>query len=186
MGLIEDGAGSGKKVKVNKENRLQTETISVSEEAKNAFEKGLCFVVTLETQITNPAGAILYLKNTSSTKTMVIETFMISTSAASTVLEFRKNDTGTPGTTTTLTQHNTNFASGLTAEADCYTTSGTAISGLTAGMVLGKFHNVPVGVMQFPVDSTFVLEKNNSLTVSVTVTGSVGFGIRYRFVDPTI
>jgi hypothetical protein len=190
MTIIEDGKGKGSRAQVSN-NRLQVKSIILSEEEYVSHFKGQAYCGTTgKTPLTNPNGVVLYFKNTSNTHLIAIETLLMTFSASGAMVSCQRNDTGTPGATTSVDQVNVNFESGNTAEADLY--KSTAVSGLADGELIAVFHDLAAGRVVFPIDGTFILGKNNVFTVYVdngagsTHTGDISWTIRYRFVDKDI
>lgn len=185
MTIIEDGTGTGRKARVDTLNALRTSSTTTSEESFTSQVLEQCYQSTFATPIVNPNGPIMYLKNTSSTKNLLILKVMVSSSADGTCVKFYKNPTGTPATTTTMNAVNLNFGSPEEADSELYTTSGTSITGLTLSdtNLLAHFPFIKSGFQLFPVDDTFVLDKGNSFCASLNVTGSTTMAIRYIFLD---
>lgn len=191
---IKDGTGKGYLTKVNDDNQLLASVVSRSEEEFISAEKSNAYCgTTALTPLTNPNGVILYLKNTSGTHTLIVERLLLSFSASGAMMSCQKNDTGTPGTSTAVTQVNVNFGAANNASSTLLKPSGTGITGLTDGDYIAVFHDLIAGRQNFPIDGTFVLDESNVFTVVVTDgaaspgahTGDVSWVIRYRFVEKT-
>jgi len=174
---------------------LHTRTISITHEEDIAARLGDGFQVTTgNSPISGATGVILYLKNTSLDKLMIVENLQISFATAGAHLSIQFNDTGTPATTTALTQVNTNLISNNTAEADAFTTSGTAVSGLTDGSIALGLGDLPGDEeLDFHFDGTYILGKDNVFTVDVdsdgagtAQTGDTSFAVRYRFEETLV
>ena len=185
-------AASGPKIgaRVDLDHRLHAKAVSLTQEQDIAARLGDVYcITTANAPISGATGVILYLKNTSSTKLLIIERLLVSFAVAGAHLSCQLNDTGTPAATTPLVQVNTNASSPNLAPAEAFTTSGTAISGLTDGKIVAALADLPATPHLFPIDGTFILGNGNVFTLDIDADGAGGaqsgntsFILRYRFV----
>jgi hypothetical protein len=195
MGIhIEDGSGQGYSVKVNSKNELATSSTTRTEEHQSAIEEGDAYIVsTLATADTLTLATgntynFLYIKNTSTTKKVVLQKVGVSTSVAGCVLKWIKNPIeGVITNAATETAINSNFSSGNVAEMTAYSwdeVGTTGITGLTAGTGVVTFI-LPSASIVFPVDGSIVLQTGDSILWAITngtggnVEASMGARIYY-------
>jgi hypothetical protein len=118
--IIEDGKGSGVKVGVTSENRIQTESIISSIEHHINHHDEEAYSLTFNQSPTAGDDCIFYLKNTKD-KDLTVEGFLFGFKNASAVdaeLYIKLGCAGTRNAATTLTAANLNAGSGKTAEGD--------------------------------------------------------------------
>lgn len=195
MTVIKSGAGVEYSMEVDSDLRAHVRAVSVREEEDISVRKGDVYTATTgNTPISAAAGVIFYLKNTSATKLLLIEDLSISFATAGAHISLQLGDTGTPGTTTTITPVNLNTFSSNAAPCDCFVTSGAAISGLTDGNIMfGLGDLVGDELLDVPVSGSVVLGQNNVFTVDVDVdaaggatTGDTTFTCRFRFEEKAL
>lgn len=193
---IIDGTGTGNKAKVNPNHRLLTLSVIHTEEHVASLADGEAyFANTTDTADTltfadATAGPVLYLRNDSQTKVIIIQKIVASASAAGGVMTFKRNAVlGTIGANNVHTPANSNFGSSNELDATCYSWDETGTAGMT-GLTNGtkwKTFITKAGPEFFPVDGTITLPKNTSLTIeySNNTGGSIEFecGIRLYLDD---
>ena len=171
---IEDGAGTGRNAKVDSENRLHTEAVTLSAERHVNQEEGESYNVVFTASPTGVDPAIFYIKNTADID-MIVEGVWWRTVAAE-IVSYKLGDTGTPVAGTTVTPANLNASSGKIADAT--TEYGVDITGLSGGSVVqtiylpagdeSKFYNCEQGVI-VPQNQTFTIYSAASGTLNGTV-----------------
>jgi len=191
--FIKDGTGKGYLAKVNSDKEIAVRANSSPEESIISREKGdAYFANTTDTAdtltMTATGGVMLYLQNTSRTKTMVLEKILTSATTAGGVVKWTKNMT-----VTTITNHNThvpvnlNFKSGNTADATCYSwnETGDGMTTFTVGTVIKTFIT-GAGFTAHPIDGAIILGFNDSITINYKpVSGTPEFecGIRFHYIE---
>jgi hypothetical protein len=189
--MIEDGSGTGRRVKVTLDNFLMTKSISEGYEAHQSHENGKSFHV--ETGVSVPqtltstatGGYHLYLRNDSTSEYLLIERLLCSTNTAGTVVAVIKNPTlGTISNHNTTTPANLNFSSGNVAQATCYTwnETGNGLGGITSGTTVAT-RGLAVGSSVFNLEGTYVLSTNNSIGIIVTGAAETTVGLRFFYVN---
>lgn len=159
---IEDGAGSGYKVQVNNENRLETDAVSekISFHA-NKHHGSAYSVIISKTPAAGGNKCFLYIKNTSDLD-MVVKSIKIRT-ASDERIQIKLNDIGTLAGGTTNTPANRNAASGNIA--DCICQDGTDITGLSGGTIVDDIYfDVDLGMQKINWDSGIIVPKNQIIT----------------------
>lgn len=170
MSIIEDGTGSGKKARVNHNNRLEVEGVTVSS-AQDAAGDGLLFLVggdTVNLTSSNESAVFFVENNGDATFEIVKFTFtasaMTGASAGSMyTVRLYKNPTAITGTTTPANAANTNFGSSNTVEATLL--SGSEGAGITGGTLAGQALFPPSAFTRFEV--FFYVPKGASFAVTV-------------------
>lgn len=169
MAQIEDGKGAGNRAQVDIKNRLLTKAVTycdckeISERDAQSYEfaTGAFIAVT-----TTAEHALLYLKNTSSTRHLHIHTMRTCGTAIQKWLLY-KNDTG--GTLISDinagTKVNHNFSSSNVAEADVWAASGAGKT--RSGGVIMSQHINDIGHSEIPFEGALILGQNDSLTLTV-------------------
>jgi len=138
---IRDGTGTSNFLKIDNKNRMRAYAV-IEDEATwiNRVEKEM-YSGPWSGNITaaTTGNFIYYLKNTSTTKDMVVVTLKHRCSGASGTISVWLNVTGTPGgSLTTLTPANRNAGSNNTA--DCTYYESTNITGLSGGDKVGSLY----------------------------------------------
>lgn len=178
MGLtIKDGKGRGFEAGVGDDNKLQimstnhTEEHSVAVNSSETYFANTADAANTLTTVSPNTYNLLYIKNNSSIKMMVVEKILISASAAGGVVKWLRNPVlGTIGSHKTHLPVNTNFSSGKIADALCYTwdeVGTTGLTGFTNGTTIKTFIT-NVGPNIFPIDGMMILKQGNSLLIAYT------------------
>ena len=186
--IIKDGTGSGRSAHVNRINRLSVASISDSSEHRVSSEDGLSFFAnsadTANTlTITATGGPILYLRNDSATRIIVISKILSSAAAAGGVMVWKKNVTlGSIGNNNVHVPVNLNFSSGAVADALCHTWDqvGDGMTGLTSGTIIKTFIT-GAGFTVHPIDDAVVLGNGDSITVEYSHASGTEFECGIRF-----
>jgi hypothetical protein len=195
--MLTDGTGSNIRQKVNTRNQAEIRSTNISEEHEVSNSDGRSFFANSAdtantlTTATGNTYSILFIKNTSASRNLVIEKVLSSADTAGGVIVWRKNMTeGSIGDNNTHTPVNLNFSSALSAEATVYNwdeTGTSGITGLTGGTVVKTFIT-GVGFTVHPIDGAIVLGQGNSLTVQYIngTGGDVEFECGIRFYYTTV
>ena len=192
--MLLDGSGRGFTAKVDGENRLETHaTVQTEENYVGVHKAQNYFVNTTDTAplLTSANGNtynLLFLRNLSATKLLLVEKVFYTTDVALGIVTLVKNMT--VGAITNANTHvpvNLNFSSGNAADVLCHSWDevGTAgVTGLTAGTILNVY--VPIiGIMILPIASSIILGQNDSLTLrfqnDIGAATEMGCGFRFYF-----
>lgn len=175
---IRDGTGGGYLVQVDNKNRIRGYVV-VEEEAHyiNRVEKEM-YSGSWSGPIT--AGTadnyIVYLKNTSTTKNIIIVKIKHRCTGANGTLSVWINVTGTPGgSLTTLTPSNRN--AGSNNSADCTYYQSTEITGLSGGNIVGSIYGKDGEEFEKIVPcSGWILPPNNTLAIKADNNTSAHYG----------
>ncbi len=170
--FIKDGTGQGYLAGVDETNRIQTRSVSKSED-KEATENGDSFNINsgLITLTSDGESGVLYLKNNDTEKihvTAIVAILGPSTDGSSTdttrVRIYKNPTTGTliSGATAVDTNSNRNFSSSKTLTVDAY--KGAEGSTITDGIVHIESLINPGSRVFFGIDE--FLDKGNSIAVS--------------------
>lgn len=169
---LQDGTGTGRNVKVNLQNRLETSAVQidrlsdVSERDGEAYEFATGAFITLAND-TNE-HAIFYVKNTSSTKHLHIDAVRTCGTAITKWIMY-KNDTGGDliSDQNAGTEVNLDFSSAKVAEADVWAASGA--SKTRSGGVQMSQHIDGVGHSSLDFKGGLILGTNDSITFTATL-----------------
>ena len=114
--FLEDGAGTGYKLAITKENRLLADVVTASTE-HHANIEGNAYNAYFAQSPTANDDCIFYLVN-SDVNDMIIEGVTLYVSGACEIY-FKKNDKGTRNSGSAITPVNLNFGSGNEADVTC-------------------------------------------------------------------
>ena len=137
--------------------------------------------------LTTTEGPLMFLRNNSSTKKLIIQKIFVSAVAAGVIVILRKNMTlGTIGNENTHAPINLNFESGKAADALAYNWDevGDGMTGLTAGTIISSDYIV-AGLTALPFDGVMILAKDDNIVLSTELT-TTEFTARFRFYFDTI
>jgi len=189
MSIIEDGAGTGYKVQVDKKNRIRTYSVVEDEPTFiNRVEKEMYSSPWTSSGITAATGGnwIVYVKNTSTSKDMVVVTLKHRVEDTGGSLSSWLNVIGTPGgTLATITPANRNAGSNNEASCDYYTS--TNITGLSGGRKVGSVYGKvdeefeygkPCSGWILPPNSTLGIKADNNTAKHF---GGLAFYFRDKF-----
>ncbi len=169
MAQIEDGQGTGYRAAVDVGNRLLTKAITNCDCKDTSIRKSQSYEFATGAFIaptTTAEHAILYIKNTSSTKRMHIHTIRTCGSVVQQWILY-KNDTG--GTiisdASAGVEVNHNFSSSNAAEADVFVAS--AAGKTRSGGSWMSQHINDIGHSNVDYEGALILSQNDSLTLTV-------------------
>jgi len=169
-------ADTARAAKVSASGKLKVVSTAHTEEHAATDVGDAYFVNTATTAATLTTATgntynLIYLENSSSTRSLVIEKIVISTDAADIVVELVKNTTlGAVSANNAFTAVNANFSSGKAADGIFHTwneTGTVGIGGITVGTILIS-NTLSTGPFLFPIDGTFVLKQGNNIVIRVT------------------
>jgi len=170
--VIKDGTGSGKMAQVDSKNRLRCYAVYEDEATYINRVEGEMYSGMLGGSLTgtNSDSVICYLKNTHTSKDMIIKKIKHRCTAANGTLSFWLSMSGTPGgSLTTVTPTNRNANSNNSASAEMYKSSD--ITGLTGGRKVGSIYGVSGAKFEYaepcsgyiiPPNGTFTMKCNNN------------------------
>lgn len=172
--VIKDGSGTGKEAKVDSKNRLSTLAISEQQMHDISSSEGdVHYVSTLgfiDINTLNTETAILYTKNTSTTKQFVINSIRTCGNQIQKVLMYRNPSTGTIIDNATAGQNtNANFSSSKTPSLTTY--KGADTYTFTDGTHLGNHIN-GVGHSTEKTGDAVILGPNDSFGLTFELANS--------------
>jgi len=163
---IEDGAGSGKLAIVNSRNRLDVSSSTISESSFVAAKEAQTYIWT--TSFSAATGnEVMYIKNTSKTKLLVIDKVTVNAVNASLFELYQVTGTAAG---TSITGKNTNLTSGN--EADATALGEAAVTGLTLGGRIDLARVPANGRTTMELNDVLILGLNDAIAVEYT--GSTG------------
>jgi len=183
---IRDGAGSGYRAAVDKRNKLTVISTSHTEAHTISFTDGQAYIAnTTDTAdtltLTATGGPIVYIKNTSTSRSLIIESMCFGSSASGVVVVVTRNPTlGTIGNENTHAPVNCNYFSGNAAEAIVYTWDevGDGMTGLSGGTKHASFI-LPAGTTPIPTEGSLVIGRGDSIMFSAV--GAAEFTANIHF-----
>lgn len=159
---IEDGTGTGKKMKVDDENQAQVVAVTRTAERHANEDFGEAYSVPFSATPTGAGDCFLYIKNTN-TKNMIIEGIGIKL-AANEYIDVKIGQTGTPSGGSATTPANLNAGSAKTA--DVTAEDGVDITGLTGGRTAYRlYHATSNGTTYTNFEQDIIIPKNQTLTL---------------------
>lgn len=170
---IEDGHGTGTKVKVVQGKRLYVHAVTTSIEHEINHDEGLAFHVVFNQSPTAADDCIFYMKNTSDID-LVVEGMRVAGknfTADTDSIYFEIGNLGTPAGTTELTPVNVNAGSGKSATGEFYKGADlqTGASDLASGSEVerllfpGTITDITGFNYNFPQD--VIIPKNQTFTI---------------------
>lgn len=187
MSIIEDGTGSGKKAKVNQDNKLETSSVTLSEYEEAALD-GRAFNANTEILALTGTGesAVFYLKNNES-QDVSIQGFFVGvgalsgTTSDSVLVRAYFNPTG--GTLITdesaITVVNRDAGSAKTFNFDCYKGGdGKTITGQDATPVLYQFQG---GSSRSFGSVNLVIPRGTSIAITIDLNTTGGANVYAGF-----
>ena len=170
---IIDGKGRGYEAEVNSDNKLQTFSVSQTEMTNISQKDGDAFMFATANHIDIPIAdtvyGVFYLKNTSETKDLYIESVRTCSTAVNLWNLYKNPTTSTVIDDQTAGVKNTlNFTSASTADADVYQGTGTNFTG---GSLLENWVN-NIGHSAEQYGGAIILGKNDSIGVSAKLKAS--------------
>lgn len=181
-------------MKVAKDGRGKVGGWQASREHIVSIEKGLAFSATTVTDalfsltLSTTRIPILLLKNTSTTKNLVIEKIIPSSDVAAQPFVIKKNmDIGSLTNNVSNNGNNLRFSSGNIAETQVEiwdeVDNTVGIGGLTGGIVIAGLL-LPPGVAVFPIDGAIILGAGDNIVLEAGgIGGEFTIIIRFYFVS---
>ena len=168
--LIEDGKGQNGAASVSGSQRMNVSAKTARRLFYASRDDGLSFVAVYD-GITAAAGDhVMYLKNTSTTRDMMID--FISLSAVEAVKWKMFEVTGTAAAGETVTASVLKLASGRTVEATIMA-GNTTITGLTTGNQIVSRRSVATGTLEIDYESALILAPTKAIVIEYD-TGTTG------------
>lgn len=190
MTVIESGHGIGYEAKVSSVGRLFTNSTTQALEHDASLAGDAYFANISQTAetltVTTTGGPVLYMKNTSTTKNLVLSKVLVSTDQAATTLKIVRGPTlGTIGNENTHTPVNANVGSTRTASITCYNWDevGNGLTGLTGGDTFNVYL-LGVGSTLLPIDDSIILPPGTAVSLELQATGSTSecaLGVRFFY-----
>lgn len=169
MAQIEDGTGSGKRAAVDTQNRLLTKAVENCDCKDNSINKAQSYEFATGAFLAPTATdehAVLYVKNTSSTKRMHIHTIRTCGSVVQQWILYKNDTAGTIVSDANAgVEVNHNFSSSNVAEADVYAAS--AAGKTRSGGSWMSQHINDIGHSNVDYEGALILSQNDSLTLTV-------------------
>ena len=167
--IIEDGHGTGSKVKVGEEGCLNAKAVTVPMQQHINEQDGESYSVIIDKTPTGAGDCFFYIKNNSD-KDMFVTSGKISAATDETV-RIKLKDVGTPVGGTANVPVNRNAGSGKKADVTCQ--DGVDITGLSGGEIVEQVDvDGAVGSVKYPWASGLIIPKNQTLTM-YAVTGAI-------------
>jgi len=176
MVRIEDGKGSGLIAAVTKTNRVAVESSSSERDFFISKDDGQAYHVVSEDATAVANEETLYIQNTSTTRNLFIDHFVLATDTAN---KFRlKFVTGT-ASGTTITPQNLNKTSSNAAEAT--TLGNTTITGLTddGDITIIRVGADDTGEMDF--EDKLILGQNDAIAIETEANAAVELTCDFHF-----
>lgn len=165
---IEDGTGTGKFAAVTTDNRLQVDAKTSSELHEVSYAEGQVFMLSTGSFInittTGTETGIFYVKNTSSTKFLIINAIRTCGNQIQKVT-FYKNPTGGTLISAATAGQSTNFNLSSSNTSDCTIYKGANGSTVSGGTWFGQHIN-NVGHSTFHTSDALILGKNASFAIT--------------------
>jgi hypothetical protein len=169
---IQDGAGGGKLAGVNDDNRLETQTVTVSETHFASLNKGKTFLWTSSYSAAT-GNEIIYIKNTSTTSYLIIDKVTVNGVLTGLFELYQVSGTASG---TSITGTNANLTSNNVAAATAL--GNASVTGLTIGNRIDLARISATGRATMELNDVLILGFDDA--VAVTYTGSTAI------VDATI
>jgi len=186
---IKDGCGSGARVKVCEQNRLQTDAIIMAS-VHSSSKKGYAYMFNTEDTaptltVTTTGGYIAYLKNESEYE-MHLHKIITTVDGAASLSIMRNPDLGTIGNENTHAPVNLNFSSSKTAEVVAYVWDevGNGMTGITDGTTLRTTTIGAAGIVIMELSDALILPRGARVGfVGKGIGGSreMGFSLLFYF-----
>ena len=190
MTILQDGTGAGYEAAINSRNQLKVLGTVHFGEHESSLDGDAYFAhmaTTADTlTVTTTGGPMIYMKNTSTTKNLIISKIIPSTDQAATVMKLVRDPTlGTIGNENTLAPPNINMGSNRSAEITCYNWDevGNGLTGLTGGIVMATYV-LGVGVTLLPIDDAIILTPGTDFHIELSATGSTSectLNVRFHY-----
>lgn len=170
---IEDGAGSGRKVRVSSENRIQSDAIIQTTEHFANHSQGVAFNIVFSQAASGTDQAIFFLQNLADAD-MDIEGIWLSVNAAAEVY-FQIENADVPGTNSTVSPVNLNTGSGKNANAIFVKGADLdSASGIAGGSEFNRFiFRAATNTFHFNFEQDVIITKNSTLSIWCSTTAIV-------------
>jgi len=167
---IEDGKGKGYTVGVDDENRLLTNSVSVSKEHNINHSHGDAYNLLFQVAKVSGGNAQVYMKNTADDD-ITVEGVWLRNTTPNQYVDITLGDTGTAAGGTTATPANLKANSGKSATGTFM--YGNRITGLTQGTIVERFY-LPSGNESncYNFEQDLILGKNNTFAIYCSESGN--------------
>ena len=165
---IKDGTGTGNRVKITSDNRMDVSSKSNPRPYYVSRDKGLVFNCTSDYTPSAAGEYVFYIKNTSSTKILFLHGIEYHSVENVKWKVFQVDGTASG---TTLTPANLNLGSGLPAEALCL--GNAAITGINTIAQIGTHRTQALGEAGMEFSDALILTPGTAVSVEYD-TGTVG------------
>ena len=163
--IIEDGTGTGQKVQVDDEYKMATFAVTLTEEAHTNDFHGEAYHLVFVCSGLLPGAPFIYIKNTDSSKNMILEGISLHTEANA-IITVVKKPTVTTVTGTANVPVNVNVGAGNLADGTFYTCKSGAVSGVTGGTVMSRIYCCSgCGQEDHNFECDIVVQKNNEVAI---------------------
>lgn len=167
--MIEDGTGSGTRVKITDENCMCCKAVTIPFQQHVNEEHAETYSIVVSKTPTAAGDCFLYLKNLSTDDLCISKAKLYA--AADEFIQMKIGDTGTTAGGAANTPVNRNAGSGTTA--DCTCEDGVNITGLSGGSVVDDvFVDGATSMVEIVWDSRIIIPKN-SVASFYAVTGGI-------------
>jgi len=162
---IQDGKGKNGDMSVSSVQRGNVSAKTAPRMFYASRDFGECFnAISLGDNDYAPGEYCFYAKNTSSTRNLFVKHIEFHATDALEWKIFEASGTAAGGTV--ITPSNLNLGSGIVAEASCMG-GGAAITGLTAGKLIGTHRNTALSESEMNFDGALILTPNKAIVVEL-------------------
>jgi len=191
MSQIEDGRGTGYRVRINEENAMIIRGTTQTEEHYICSFSGDSYFLNTATTAntltgTATGGPLLYVKNEHPTKQLVIAKLDFGSDTAGILFWLTGQPTlGTIGNNNIVIPPTMLIGATNTPQGIFYSWNevGDGMTGLSGGSKMNVFV-AAVGQTDIPVDGSIILESGAALTFNYAGAGEISAGIRFFYMDP--
>lgn len=175
---IVDGTGTGKRVKVDDDNRFYTNSVSQSIEHFTNFFKGRSYSAVIQQTPTGASDYFFYMENTGSLP-IVIEGFSYRVASAESI-DVKIGVSGTPagGATASVTNLNSNSSKSPTGTYQ----TGNDITGLSNGSVAERIYLTSTETKNYNFEQDVVIAQGGTFALSAN-TGGVQLDLNLHFYE---
>ena len=172
--ILEDGHGTGMKVKVVDSGYLSTRSTHVHFEQYINEVDNEVYSVIIEKTPTAAGDCFFYIKNNSDNN-MYISSLTAAAAATDETIQLYIKDEGTPAGITANVPVNRNAGSAKVADVTCY--DGVDITGLSNGSLVEQFViDSATGSHKYRYNSAIIIPKNQTFTL-YAVTGAIALTV---------
>lgn len=165
--ILQDGTGTGQGAKVNNNNRLLVQALTLPYSGGASVRDGDAYCWT-SSYSASSGDEVIYIKNTSTEQVLILEDIQVSGVNAGLYELFEVTGTASG---TTITGKNLNLTSGNVAAATAL--GNAAVTGITIGDRISLVRTPAATSKSFPVDSAIVLGLNDAIAITFTGTGGI-------------